>query len=182
MAAMTTAEVWDSAREAAAEKYATQRGLDESALKSAGLWDDVRAEASAGWSIQDMNSLRQFAAQVRESSMDLWTSLQVYQDTGLDQAITGTMKAEALWGRELAEQWESPSTSIRVLTQIANPDYAAGIPGAPQFDFQWRTIKKAYLPGSVAGLDGMINTATAAWGHDYEEDIVGYVDIQVIGE
>ncbi len=152
------------------------------------LWETTKAAATQmgvstqGWTIQDMNTLRSAAAQVRGAEQNMGAAMDLFTSTGLNQEITPQMWTYAPWGRGMLgeAEWGSEDYRLRVQVLQANPAYTAGVEGAPEQITSWLTLKTSTRPTTTAELQDMVASLTADASKYPEGAVQGVVTAQLL--
>lgn len=139
---MTTSELWGALREAA----------------------DVQGLSTEGWDIFSVNTMRSSAVGIRRASESLEDIEALADRSGLNQSLSYAQIATPWYGRDLAEQNAAPNYIIRQELMIENPEYLAGVPGAPETYPQWSQITVGELPQTTDDLANL--RESAEWQRD----------------
>lgn len=139
----STAEVWTAIREAAARE-----GLD-----------------SPGISLQAVNELRSYGAQIRNAGERL-------MGEPAQNGLTGSHIAEAPWSRPMDERAASPMLQVRFELQMIRDG---------QLVSEWKTlVHSGRTPTTIADLQRIIERAGMSLAASYDSDYAGYGDISAL--
>lgn len=131
-------------------------------------------------SIQDVNQLRHYAVEIRETMNTAADAVRLYRETGFDQAVTGDMIAAPWWGRDVTTRLTSPQYMVRAEIEVTNPLWRAGEPGQPETITEWVTLKPERAPQSIADLDAQVNALVGKKGASPKRDFAGVANYQIM--
>jgi hypothetical protein len=154
----TTSEIWSGLKDIAAEQ-----GL-----------------STEGWTIFNVGALRSSAAAVRDAGLSLADSLSTYQATGLDQVITADQIATPWYANVPAVGTAADEYNIRVMYNVENPEWLAGVEGAPETVARWTTISHTQAPQTVGELQDMIAEQQANDLDKYSWHVVSVGTVQIL--
>ena len=150
------------------------------------IWDDMHRQAEArgielkGVGIQDVNRIRSAMATVRNAGNLLSKALETYQTTQQDQAITGQMIGRAWYGNDITTQLTAPQYRLEVEWICENPDYAAGLEGAPETVSKWTGVTKSTQPLTTSELQSWIDEARSLQASKYHGEVLEMGRIRLI--
>jgi len=152
-------------------------GAVEERATTSELWQTMREAAEArgielkGVGIQDVNRLRSAMAAVRNAGNLLSQALETYQTTQQDQAITGQMIGRSWWGHDITQQLAAPEYRLQVEWKVVNPEYLAGVEGAPETISQWTGVIKSTQPLTTSELQSWIDEARSMQASKYHGEV-----------
>jgi hypothetical protein len=161
-------------------------GAVEQRATTSELWQTMREAAAArgteltGVTIQDVNRLRSTIAGMRNASDLLRSALETSETTGLDQSVTGQMIGRTWWGHDITQQLLSPTYRLRLNFEVVNPKWAAGVPGEPETVTKWVTVQKSTAPSTTAELRDWVSQAKLKAKKDYDLEVVGVANLQLV--
>lgn len=142
--------------------------------------DSLRPYAEAnpgGWGPRGViyvAQLRSMAASIRESARQV-------SDSGFSGRITSEHISEAPWARSAVQRELSPKYSIRALVSFTNPDFLAGIEGAPETLEKWINQYTARLPADLETLTSQVATRAEDDGSP-PTPVLGISSIEILEE
>ena len=124
--------------------------------------------------VQQVNTLYSIAAAQARAELELSRSIQTYNRTGLDQAITGQHIARDIDSRTLGGGAAPAFHRVRFGIQVDA--------GTGPIDRYVTWSPELNLPGTVSGLLDALTEHGAAAAEDYGEDYIGLGDLFSITE
>jgi hypothetical protein len=150
------------------------------------IWANLHKAAEArglelkGVGIQDVNQVRSALAHVREAGRLLAKALDTAQTTGLDQAISGEMIGRSWWGNDITTQLTAPTYRLEVEWIVKNPDYGAGIEGAPEFVSKWTGVTSSTRPSTTSEIQEWIDETAQIQADKYHGEVVRMGRIRLV--
>lgn len=134
-----------------------------SRLTTAQLIDSLRSYAAAnpgGWGPRGVI----YVQQLRSQAVRIRLSSERIAKQGMTGPIRAEHIAEAPWARSLVQRQLTPQYAIRALVSYTNPEFIAGVAGAPETLQQWVTHYTGQLPGDLQTLAGQVATRASETG------------------
>lgn len=160
-------------------------------------WGIISGAVSARFTTsQVIDSLREYAAanpggwgprgviyvsELRSIAVGIRTASERITKLGFTGPIDASLIAEAPWARSAVQRALSPGYFIRALVSYTNPEFLAGVPGAPETLQKWVSHTTSLLPGELQTLTGQVASQASDSGSP-PTPILGVHQMEILEE